>query len=213
MMPPDTDGAGRADALLLDAILGPLASALREVSLPLHILLEAPFGELNENQLEMIAAARASAEEADRVLRQAQRVRSLAGGPRVDRDETTRPIDLCRGALAIASARAAHRAVHVEADLSPALPRVRGDRAYLEEALTMLLGDAAERAPDGGRVTLTAEEDTDCALRLVIRHVGPLLPGALDRMLAARLVESAGAVLVWRHDETRVQWPYARASA
>jgi signal transduction histidine kinase len=199
----------RADARLLDALLGPLATALREVSLPLHILLENRFGDLNENQTEMIVAARESVEVADGILRQAQRVRALTGRPRVDRDETTRPLDLCRGALAIANAREAHRGVRVEADLSPALPRIRGDRAQLEEALTILLGDAAARSPDHARVTLGAEEDAECAVQLVIRHGAPMLPESLERLLAVRLVESAGAHVVWGEGETRVRWPYA----
>lgn len=203
----------RADAQLLDALLGPLAAALREVALPLHILLENRFGDLNENQVEMIAAAREGVETADRILRQARRVRALAGRPRVDRDETTRPIDLCRGALAIANAREAHRGVRVDADLSPALPRIRGDRAHLEEAITILLGEAAARTPDGGRVTLTAEEDTECAVQLVLRHPGPVLADSLERLLAIRLVEDAGGEVVWSAGETRVRWRYAGASA
>ena len=52
----------RSDAVLLDALLGPLTTALREIGLPLHILLENRFGELNENQAEMIEAARMSRE-------------------------------------------------------------------------------------------------------------------------------------------------------
>lgn len=199
----------RADAMLLDALLGPLANALREVSLPLHILLEDRFGDLNENQVEMIAAARESVEQADGILRRAQRVRALEGRPRVDRDETTRPIDLCRGALAITAAREAHRGIMVEADLSPALPRIRGDRAHLEEALTILLSDAAAATPQGGRLSLGAEEDAECAVRLVIRHGGGLRPISLDQLLAVRLVESAGGEVVFAAGATRVQWRYA----
>ncbi len=198
----------RSDAVLLDVLLGPLTESLRQVGLPLHILLENRFGDLNENQVEMIAAARASAEEADILLRRAERVRSLERQPRVERDETTRPIDLCRGALAIASAREAHRGVRFEADLSPALPRVRGDRAHLEEGLTLLLCDDAARAQKDRTITVTSEEDVASAVHLVIRHGAAPPPLSLDRLLATRLIESANGDVEAIPGETHVRWRY-----
>lgn len=197
----------RSDAVLLDVLLGPLAEALREIGLPLHILLENRFGELNENQVEMIAAARASAEEADILLRRAERVRAIERQPRLDRDETTRPIDLCRGALAIASAREASRGIRFETDLSPALPRVRGDRAHLEEALTLLFCDAAMRAPAHGAITLAAREDAASAVHLVIGHSAPP-PLTLDLLLARRLVESTGGEVEDADGMTHIRWRY-----
>ncbi len=198
----------RADAVLLDVLLGPLAESLRQVGLPLHILLESRFGELNENQVEMIAAARASAEEADILLRRAERVRALERQPRVERDETTRPIDLCRGALAIASAREAHRGVRFEADLSPALPRVRGDRAHLEEGLTLLFCDAAARAQADRTITLSAEEDSSSAVHLVLRHGAEPPALSLDRLLAVRLIESTKGDVDAVSGATHVRWRY-----
>lgn len=204
MMPPSE----HSDALLLDVLLGPLAGSLRAIGLPLHILLENRFGDLNENQVEMIEAARASAEEADILLRRAERVRALERQPRVERDETTRPIDLCRGALAIASAREANRGVRLEADLSPALPRVRGDRAQIEEGLTLLLCEAAARTADGQRVIVTAEESREVAVRLVMQHEGRLIGSSLEMLLAQRLLESAGATVERAPGETRISWRY-----
>ncbi len=198
----------RSDAILLDVLLGPLAESLRAIGLPLHILLESRFGELNENQVEMIAAARESAEEADILLRRAERVRALERQPRVDRDETTRPIDLCRGALAIASAREAARGVRFDADLSPALPRVRGDRAHLEEALTLLFCDAAARAPANGTITITAPEEVDSAVHLVVAHGAPPPPLTLDRLLAYRLLQSVGGEVEETDGATHIRWRY-----
>jgi len=198
----------RSDAVLLDVLLGPLTESLRQVGLPLHILLENRFGDLNENQVEMIAAARASAEEADILLRRAERVRALERQPRVDRDETTRPIDLCRGALAIASAREAHRGVRFEADLSPALPRVRGDRSHLEEGLTLLLCDDAARAQKDRTITVTSEDDVASAVHLVIRHGAEPALLSLDRLLAMRLIESTNGDVEAQSGETHVRWRY-----
>lgn len=188
----------RADALLLEALLGPLGDSMREVGLPLHVLLESRFGELNENQVEMIEAARTGVEVADRLLRRAERIRALEGRPRTPRDETTRPLDLCRGALAIASARAATRGVRLEADLSPALPRARGDRAHLEEAMTLLLGDAAERAEAGGRVEVVGEGVAGTErLHLRVQHGAVAAERSLDRLLALRLIEGEGGTVAF----------------
>jgi len=198
----------RADAILLDAVLGPLADTLREVGLPLHILLESRFGDLNENQVEMIEAARQAADAADVILRRAERVRAIERQPRIDRDETTRPIDLCRGALAIAGARAAGRGVRFTADLSPALPRVRGDRAHLEEALTLICCDAAEHARENAVIALTAEEDAASAVHLVLRHGAGPGTFTLDRLLAQRLLETAGGEVEFAEGATHIRWRY-----
>lgn len=54
-------------ALVDDAVTATLLQ-LEEVRLPLHILLENRFGDLNENQEEMLGAARTAAESADATL-------------------------------------------------------------------------------------------------------------------------------------------------
>jgi signal transduction histidine kinase len=60
--------ARQHDALLRDMV-SELARSVDEIRLPLHILLENRFGDLNENQEEMLGAARAAAEATDERLR------------------------------------------------------------------------------------------------------------------------------------------------
>lgn len=183
------------EALLLDAIRGPLAAAIRDISLPLHILLDSRFGELNDNQIEMIEAARASATAADILLRQVSRAIALAAAPPRPSEETTRLIDLARSALAIAGAHEAGRGVRFDADLSPALPRVRGDRAHLEEALTLLLRDAGAAAVDGEAVQVSADGSTTPVVTLVVSCRGLLSRMSLDRLVATRLLEREGGTV------------------
>ena len=146
-------------------------------------------------RIEMIAAARDSVDEADVLLRRARRVRALEGRPTIARTETTRILDLCRGPLAIASGREAHRGVRFEQDLSPALPRVRGDRAHLEEALTLAISDAATRAADGMTVAVHATEQVG-KLHVLLRHGASVGTASLDRLLTRRLVEGEGGSLL-----------------
>ena len=181
-----------ADALLLETIRGPLADAIREISLPLHILLDSRFGELNDNQVEMIEAARASATAADVLLRQVSRAIALADAAPRPTDETTRPIDLLRSALAIAGAHEAPRGVRFDADLSPALPRVRGDRAHIEEALTLVLRDAGASAGAGEAVRVSADESDAVTLGVTVSCHGLVPRMSLDRLVATRLLEREG---------------------
>jgi signal transduction histidine kinase len=198
-------GAVSDEALLLEIIQEPLAAAIREINLPLHILLDSRFGELNDNQIEMIEAARASATAADILLRQVSRAIALAGASPRASEETTRVIDLARSALAIAGAHEAGRGVRFDADLSPALPRVRGDRAHLEEALTLLLRDAGAAAGDGEAVQVTAEASGAPFVTVAVSCRGLLPRMSLDRLVATRLLEREGGSVQFAPGATTVR--------
>lgn len=198
----------RSDARLLDALLGPLADSMREIGLPLHILLEHRFGELNENQVEMVAAARDSAEHADTILRRAQRIRSLESRPRSATQETSRLTDLCRAPLAIVRAREEARGVRIEADIPLTLPRVRGLRIHLEEGLTLLLADCAARLPDGASLLVSGTGGGEAGASFVIHRPLPADPPGLDHLLALRLLEAEGATVESDAEATRVTFPW-----
>jgi hypothetical protein len=198
-------GGAEIDELLLDTILGPLAEAIREINLPLHILLESRFGELNDNQIEMIEAARASASTADILLRQVSRAIALADASPRASEETTRLVDLTRSALAIAGAHESGRGVRFDADVSPALPRVRGDRAHLEEALTLILRDAGATAADGQVVQVIADGSVTPFVTVVVSGVGLLPRMSLDRLVATRLLAREGGTVVFAPGATTVR--------
>lgn len=67
----------REHAALIARTAAELAARLDDVRLPLHILLSDHFGELNENQEEMLGAAQAAATEAAAVI---ARLRALIAG-------------------------------------------------------------------------------------------------------------------------------------
>lgn len=204
-MSAEGQGGAEIDELLLDTILGPLAEAIREINLPLHILLESRFGELNDNQIEMIEAARASASTADILLRQVSRAIALADASPRASEETTRLVDLTRSALAIAGAHESGRGVRFDADVSPALPRVRGDRAHLEEALTLILRDAGATAADGQVVQVIADGSVTPFVTVVVSGVGLLPRMSLDRLVATRLLAREGGTVVFAPGATTVR--------
>lgn len=73
---------------------------LDQVRLPLHILHSSPFGELNENQEEMIGAAQAAAEVADEALSFIGRIVDLDAGRGRVSPEPVRVRDLLAPVLA-----------------------------------------------------------------------------------------------------------------
>ena len=83
-------------ASLLAEAASALSRQLDEVRLPLHILLENHFGQLNENQEEMLAGARAAAEAADVELRQLRDIADLDRGALSLRRDQVRLGDLLR---------------------------------------------------------------------------------------------------------------------
>ncbi|HEY9228077.1 MAG TPA: hypothetical protein VIP11_15580, partial [Gemmatimonadaceae bacterium] len=62
------------EATMLAAVVADTLSRLDEVRYPLHILIEAPFGDLNENQEELLRDARAAADAMDAALRRLAQV-------------------------------------------------------------------------------------------------------------------------------------------
>lgn len=187
---------------LLDALLGPMADRLRDVNLPLYILLEGRFGELNDNQLEMIHAAQDAAEAADRVLRDVQRLLDVKEGAPAPGVDVVRVVDLLRAALLVASAAAENVGTKLELDVPPQLPHVRVNRSAVEEAMTTVLLQAVREQQNGFlRVTTTRAASSVVVTIDPWRMTAPVdlgvsLAGALLRDCLGDLQVKAGALVV-----------------
>lgn len=185
---------GRKDlATLLSSAAGAATSALDEIRLPLHILLENRFGDLNENQEEMLGSAQAAAEDATAQLRRLQLTADLDRGVVELRRDQLRVDDIVRGLLPILQSLGERRNVRVVADLAPALPRVPADRTYLHEALSILLRSAVERTADGGEVRIVVEAVPGSVKLSATHGAGDVRP--LDRALVRQLSTAMGLQL------------------
>jgi hypothetical protein len=198
------------DHALLDALLGPMADRLRDVNLPLHILLEGRFGDLNDNQLEMIHAAQDAARAADATLRLVARVRALRNrpGPISDAErEPIRPVDLLRAPLLVASARAEERGGIVRSELAPDLAYVSVDRTAVEEALSILLAAIASFGEPPG-IELLGASDAE-RVHITIRPGPAAGANPLELLLATLLMQDGGATLEVTPPEVRLTLPRA----
>lgn len=172
----------RQEATMLAAVVADVIAQLDEVRLPLHILLDSRFGELNENQEELLRDARTAADAMDVALRR------LAQVADADRDEL--PVqrelvqinDVVRSVLPLARAAAERRGARAVTALEPGLPRVVADRARLAEALTLFATDAAaDTGPDEPLEISTARDGSRAVIRIApASRRAKLVAAALD---------------------------------
>jgi len=194
-------------AALLASGITELQRQLDEVRLPLHILLDNRFGELNENQEEMLAAAGAAAEQADGRLRRLRTIVDLDRGAVPLRRDAVPAGDLVASLLPALNSDGEGAGVQVETDIAPALPRVVGDRARLQEACGLLLRDRIRSLPPGSHAVITAAQsgpgadgvqtvvgsktNSTEAVRIEVTPGGTGSGGA-DDLLARRLIVANG---------------------
>ncbi|MGQ0647736.1 MAG: sensor histidine kinase [Gemmatimonadaceae bacterium] len=178
---------------------------LEQVRLPLHILLENRFGELNENQEEMISAARSAAESADQVTLRLRDLANLDLGALPLRREVVRLGDLLATIVPGIIAETERQDVHVDVSIAPALPSFIGDRERLQEALTLVLREATERTTRGTTMRVTAEATKTQVSITVSGATGR--PSTLARALPLRLVAAHGGVIEEVGERTTITLP------
>lgn len=199
-------------ATILGATVRDALVRLDEVRLPLHILQDAPFGELNENQEEMISAARTAADAMDAVLRR------LMVCSDVDRDAFTVLMERCsvndviRGVLPMLRASAERDGVRLQVDLDPALPKAMVDRTRLAEAIALFGVESTQAAVKGGGTIRVASGKRDDALWVSFAPIDmPDDTAELQRMLATRLVSAQGGSVLVVPDGIEIRLPRHQA--
>ena len=105
--------------------------------LPLHILLENHFGDLNENQEEMLGAARKAAEAADADLVSLRQIAELDLGDQPLRRDRMKPSELVDALRPMLIAAAESVGATVEVKSRRCCRPIIGDRARLQDALAV----------------------------------------------------------------------------
>ena len=163
---------------------------LDEIRLPLHILLENHFGDLNENQEEMLGTARGAAEQAGDAFQRLGEIADLDRGVLAMRHDRIRPGDLIAGVVPALVAEGQQREVHVAAEVAPALQSIVGDRGRLQLALELLLHDFLRRTAGGSELRVTVDVVGREVVVTVTHGDGPADPIAVA--LGERLVTAHG---------------------
>ena len=178
----------REQATMLAGAVSDSLSQLDEVRLPLQILLESPFGELNDNQEELLRDARAAADAIDAALRRLGQVADI------DREASRSSMSLFRSTTSsvrfpLARAAAERRGARTETALEPGLPRVMADRARLAEALSLFVTDAASCSSSSQPLSISTARD---GARALIRVAPANESRSASLILASRLIEVQG---------------------
>jgi signal transduction histidine kinase len=194
-------------AALLAEATAAVTHQLDEIRLPLHILLENHFGQLNDNQEEMLAGARTATEAAATELRRLRDIAELDRGA-LSLRRTMVPVgDVLRGLRPQLEAEAERAGVTLGFDQEPGLPRVAGDRSRLQEALELLLRGLVRRSLAGSEIRIEAARAPDGIDLRVIGGPSPILDA--DTALARRIVQAHGGRLEYLQDRTVLFLPAA----
>ena len=176
-------------------------SQLNDVRLPLQILLESPFGELNENQEELLRDARAASDAIDVALRRLGQVADIDRDALAVQRELVQVNDVVRSVLPLARAAAERKGARTETELEPGLPRVLADRTRLAEALTLFAVEAAERTgPDVPLKISTMRDGVRAIIRITptvarTQQSGDASPSSTDAAAAAAAIILASRLI------------------
>jgi len=189
-------------ATLLSEAATAASKQLAEARLSLHVLQDNHFGELNDNQEEMIGAAREATEAAEVELDHLRQIADIDRGALALRRDLVKPGEMIRSLLPLLNAQAAKQSVRVMSELEPALPRVVGDRGRLQDALGLILKDAVRYALPGTTISIhgTSEPST---VTIIVNH-GSAHSYTGDVALADRLIRAQRGSVSHRDDSTTI---------
>lgn len=197
------EARGKEYAELMEAASAVVERELEQIRLPLHILLENHFGDLNENQEEMLGAARTAAEAADAQLERLKRIAELDLGSTPLRRDPVKVADVVGSLLQGLRADGEARGVSISIDgVAPALPAVMGDRNRLQEALSTLLRGSVRSASEGSVVNVSAESERGG----IIVAISPGISETdnAEMKLASRLIHAQGGTVQTTPGQTRI---------
>jgi signal transduction histidine kinase len=192
-------------ARMLASIADASTKRLEEVRLPLHILLDNHFGDLNENQEEMLGAARAAAEAADADMLSLRQIAELDLGERPLRQDRMKPSDIMEALRPMLMAAAEGAGVTLEFDVAPLLPAVTGDRTLLQDAMVTLLRETVASASRDSQVRIELDRDGS-TIRFVV-HGDGAAPVTVRWAAAVRVVQAHGGSAERNAEGLRIDLP------
>ena len=195
---------------LMSQVASTVSKGIDEIRLPLYILLENRFGDLNENQEEMLESARTAAEQVNTDADRLAEIGALDRGTLTLRSDRVHIADVVQSLRPTVDSEGARAGVRVAVDIEPALPPVTGDRGRLQEALALVLADSVRRTPKGGKVRIEIGAKSH-AISIVVAHGAPPATDVASA-LAQRLLEAHGATFERVPGQISVNLPVARVS-
>lgn len=202
----------REQATILGATVRDTMARLDDVRLPLHILIDAPFGELNENQEELIETARTAADALDAALRRLTTICDIDRGAISVLLERISVNEVIRGVIPMLRASAERRNLRLDVQLDPSMPRVAADRARLAEALALLGSEAAWTARDGVEPRISTGARESYVWVAMSPMDGALNAAKPEHVVATRLITVQGGAVITEGEHLEIRLPTKRPS-
>jgi signal transduction histidine kinase len=200
-----SEDAGRRTieyATLLAEAATSASKQLAEARLSLHVLQDNHFGELNDNQEEMIGAAREATEAAEVELNHLREIADIDRGALTLRRDLVKPGEIIRSLQPLLNSQATKQGVRILLELEPALPRVIADRGRLQDAIGLILKDAVRYALPGTSISIRATSEPT-TVTIVVNHGSPHSYSG-DVALADRLIRAQRGSVTHREDSTTI---------
>lgn len=181
--------------------------SLGDARIPIHILLTAQFGELNDNQEEML---RDAASALDRIAEELRALREIAGADGTvagTRRGIVRIGDILRALQPELLAQASRADVSLMVDIAPGLPSAIGAVTQLRDAIRLALADEIRYAIPGSTVTIAAIASADEIQ--ITSCCGASRSVSVSLLLAERLLSGQGARLEQADGKTTIAIPTA----
>ena len=198
-------------ATLLAEAATSASKQLADARLSLQVLQENHFGELNDNQEEMIGAAREATEAAESELKHLREIADLDRGALALRRDLVKPGDLIRSLLPVLNAQALKQGTRILSEVEPALPRVVADRGRLQDALGLIFRDAIRYALPGITISIHATSDPS-SVTIIVSHGSPHSYTG-DVALADRLIRAQRGSVTHEEGSTTITLERAGTSA
>lgn len=203
MSPPIASDIDYASALA--AAASSAERSLDDARIPIHILLAAQFGELNDNQEEMLRDAAAALDSAAEELRV---LRNLAGADRAAsaaQREVVRIGDIVRALQPELLAQASHAGVSLVVNIAPGLPATIGVARQFRDAIRLALADDIRFALPGSTIMIDIVATTE-EIRIT-SCCGAARSVSVSLLLAERLLRTEGARLDHGDGKTTISVP------
>ncbi len=200
----------REQATILGATVRDTMARLDDIRLPLHILIDAPFGELNENQEELIETARTAADALDAALRRLTTICDVDRGAVSVLLERISVNEVIRGVVPMLRASAERRNLQLDVTLDPSMPRVAADRARLAEALALLGNEAAWNAREGAEPQISTGARESYVWVAMSPMNSAVNAGRPEHVVATRLITVQGGTVITDGEQLEIRLPTTR---
>jgi signal transduction histidine kinase len=141
-----------------------LKTPLTSLRLALHLVLEEAVGPLTAKQTELLIDARDNAERLLAIVENLLDLARLEQNPQHLNIRPEAPAELLRAAADAIRPRCEDKGLELTVEAPPGLPDVAGDTRQLLHALGNLLDNAVTCTERGGRITLSAQAESDAVV-------------------------------------------------